>query len=362
MPEEATAVINGAAKSSVMMSAMTRMPNMTRLQERMPILDQLPVAYFTGQQDDALRGPQATAAWFNKFIVAQEIAAVFTVPQNVIADSGYDIVSMVMPRIMESIGLAFDQAVAVGKNAPLAGSIWPECILTQAGVAIDPQGFGVAGGRNNEGHSNIVSLGGAASYTCPDGTVATTNAVGYLNEYQATAGKDIGTGTNPKSFYGGAFQRVLNMGYRTSSIMGTIPFEGALQGMTDTTGRPLLLNNGQSPIQGKPSLSIAGVPYSSADNGALESASGLLAIGGDLKQAVFSVRQDIDYQVTTEGVITDSTGKVLVNCFQQRCWAVVVWFRVGWQVPNPPSIVAAANNRNVNGSSTVRSPFWALVS
>jgi len=340
MPEEATAVINGAAKSSVMMSAMTRMPNMTRLQERMPILDQLPVAYFTGQQDDALRGPQATAAWFNKFIVAQEIAAVFTVPQNVIADSGYDIVSMVMPRIMESIGLAFDQAVAVGKNAPLAGSIWPECILTQAGVAIDPQGFGVAGGRNNEGHSNIVSLGGAASYTCPDGTVATTNAVGYLNEYQATAGKDIVTGTN----------------------MGTIPFEGALQGMTDTTGRPLLLNNGQSPIQGKPSLSIAGVPYSSADNGALESASGLLAIGGDLKQAVFSVRQDIDYQVTTEGVITDSTGKVLVNCFQQRCWAVVVWFRVGWQVPNPPSIVAAANNRNVNGSSTVRSPFWALVS
>ena len=75
---------------------------------------------------------------------------------------------------------------------------------------------------------------------------------------------------------------------------------------------------------------------------------------GDFRQLVYAMRQDITYTVTTTGVITDASGQIIYNLFQQDMTAMRVVMRMGWQLPNPPNWIKQTD------SDTSRYPFAVL--
>ena len=81
-------------------------------------------------------------------------------------------------------------------------------------------------------------------------------------------------------------------------------------------------------------------------------ASRALLIGGDWSQAVWAMRTDITTKLLTEAVISDASGKVLINLAQQDAVALRVVFRAGWALANPVN--------RVKGDKSQRYPFAVL--
>lgn len=109
-------IIEGAVKSSRAMSMFRRLPNMTSNKTKMRVLDSLPLVYWQGS--DNARKKLTTMAWDKKYIIAEEMAVIVPIPENVLDDASYDIWGEVKPRIVEAMGKKFDQAVFVGVDKP----------------------------------------------------------------------------------------------------------------------------------------------------------------------------------------------------------------------------------------------------
>ena len=58
------------------------------------------------------------------------------------------------------------------------------------------------------------------------------------------------------------------------------------------------------------------------------------AVVGDYDQAILGVREDLEYQISNTAVITDSTGAIQVNAFQQDAHILRVVARYGFAVSN----------------------------
>ena len=56
---------------------------------------------------------------------------------------------------------------------------------------------------------------------------------------------------------------------------------------------------------------------------------------GDFSQMIIAIREDLNWLISREAVITDSDGKVLLNLFQQDSVALRVVFRVAMQIAQP---------------------------
>ncbi len=109
-------IIEGAIKSSRAMSMFRRLPNMTSNKTKMRVLDSLPLVYWQGR--DNARKKLTKMAWDKKYIVAEEMAVIVPIPENVLDDADYDIWGEVKPRIQEAMGKKFDQAVFTGIDKP----------------------------------------------------------------------------------------------------------------------------------------------------------------------------------------------------------------------------------------------------
>ncbi len=109
-------IIEGVVKSSKAMSMFRRLPNMTSNKTKMRVLDALPLVYWQGS--DNARKQITKMAWDKKYIVAEEMAVIVPIPENVLDDANYDIWGEVKPRIEEAAGKKFDQAVFTGVDKP----------------------------------------------------------------------------------------------------------------------------------------------------------------------------------------------------------------------------------------------------
>ena len=98
------------------LSLMRRLPNMTSNKTKMRVLDSLPLVYW--QNGDNAKKKITKMAWDKKYIVAEEMAVIVPIPENVLDDADYDIWGEVRPRIEEAMGKKFDQAVFVGVDKP----------------------------------------------------------------------------------------------------------------------------------------------------------------------------------------------------------------------------------------------------
>lgn len=288
IPEQASReIIKNVPQMSAVMSVARRLPNMSSHQFRMPVLSALATAYFIAGETQSARdyGLKQTTeqAWTNKYIYAEEIAAIVPIPENVIMDieaGGFDVWGEIRPSLEEAIGLAFDQAVMYGTNAP---ATWPDDLLTGA----------VAAG-------NDVVLG----------------AVGDLYD-------DI-------MAENGLLNKVEVDGFNVTGHIGALTMKGKLRGLRGDDGQPLFVRD----MQGAAQYSLDGSPIVFPVNGSVDATQSLM-FSGDFRQIVYSIRQDITWKILDQAIIQDSEGAIVYNLAQQDMLAMRVTFRCGWQLPNP---------------------------
>lgn len=277
--DAAREIIQGVPENSAVLSLFRRLPNMTKAQQRLPVLSLYPSAYFvTG--DTGLK--QTTkVAWENKYLDAEELAVIIPIPEKVLDDADYDIWGEVKPRIMEALGVAIDAAVLHGTNAPAS---WPDDLVAAALAA----GNSVALGTGADIYDDIMGEGGVLSLVEDDGFMVT----GHI---------------------------------------GAMTMKAKLRGLRDTSGQPIFVRT----IQEKTPYQLDGEPIFFPKNGALDPAAALL-ISGDFNQAVYSIRQDVTTKLLTEATIYDTNGQtVLYALAQMDMVALRVVMRLAWQVPNP---------------------------
>ncbi|MBQ9198366.1 MAG: phage major capsid protein [Clostridia bacterium] len=301
IPEERSREILAAVpEQSIAMRLMRRLPDMTSKTRSIPVASSLPTAEFING-DTGLK-PTTDMAWENVKLTAEEIAAIVVIPENVLDDSDYDIWANVLPRINEAIGVAFDKAVLFGTDKPAS---FPSGIVNGAADA-----------------GNALALDGGASL------------------YQQLLGE------------GGLAALVEEDGFVPSAYVGAVSMRSKLRGTVDGNGLPIF---GRAPYRegmfGRAAYELDGADIYFPGSGVMDAQRALL-IGGDWSQAVWAMRTDITTKLLTEAVISDATGKVLINLAQQDAVALRVVFRAGWALANPIN--------RVNESKASRYPFAVL--
>lgn len=299
MPEEfQREIIQNVPEMSAVMSLATRAPNMSRAQRRIPVLSVLPTAYFLNpgpaarsDASDITRKKLTRQLWENKYLDAEELAVIVVVPENVLEDSDYDIWGEVKPKLLEAFGLAFDQAVFYGTNAP---AIWPDAIVP-ASIAVN----------------NYVALG----------------SLGDL--YDDIMGD------------GGLISKVEEDGFMVNGHVSAMTMRGKLRGFREKSadgtngGQPIFKALYKEGVQGATRYELDGERMIFPRNGSIDPSQSLL-ISGDWSQLVYAIRKDITWKILSEAVIQDPvTGEILYNLAQQDAVAIRAVMRLAWQVPNP---------------------------
>lgn len=278
IPEDVSRdIVQGMAEGSTVMRLARRLPDMPRDARRMPVLSALPTAYFV----DGDTGLKQTTdmAWADKYLNVEEIACIVPIPENVLDDQDYDIWGEVRPRIVEAMGVVFDQAVLFGVNAPAS---WPTDVRAAAVAA---------------GNSKAISADLYADLLSTGGVIALVEADGFFVNGHVAA-----------------------MGMRAR-----------LRGMVSATEKIPLFQN--LPGQAM-SYTLDGAPIEFPRNSGFVTTSTHM-ISGDWSQLVYAMRKDISYKILDQAVITDASGNVIWNLPQQDMVALRAVMRVAWQVPNP---------------------------
>lgn len=129
-------IIEGTVKSSKALQMFRRLPNMTSNKTKMRVLDALPLSYWQGS--DTAKKKTTKMKWDNKYIVAEELAVIVPIAENVLADADYDIWGEVRPRIEEAFGKKIDQAIFVGEDKPVGFRADLLTSVLNAGAMITP--------------------------------------------------------------------------------------------------------------------------------------------------------------------------------------------------------------------------------
>lgn len=138
------------------------------------------------------------------------------------------------------------------------------------------------------------------------------------------AGKNVAPSTNNTyTQISDAMTEVETSGYDVTGILGGVALKGEFRkGLLDNTGQPLANSE------------VTELPRVYAKNGAWDNTLAKFIVG-DFSQAVYSIRQDITFDVFDTGVITDGSGNIIYNLMQDDMVALRMVFRMTWGVPNP---------------------------
>lgn len=284
-PEEvAREILQGLPAASAALSQFRRV-NMSRAQQRMPVLSALPVAYWVST-DTGLK-QTSELAWGNKYLDVRELAVIIPIPINVIDDSDFDIWGEAKPRLIEAFGAKLDAATLMNVDNP-----WPEAY--QKGItrqAFDAGNFVVEG-----------------------------TGVDFADDISLTMGK------------------VEEDGFDVNGFWARRKVRARLRGLRDDNNQPIyqpIAQGSPATIYGEPLTFVAGGPW--VNNYEL--------IAGDRNAAVLGVRSDISFKIFTEGVISDDSGNVVLNLMQQDAVAMRAVGRFAFAVANPINAegVAEAN-------------------
>jgi HK97 family phage major capsid protein len=295
MPEDVSReILQAAIQQSAALTLMRRTP-MTRAQQRKPALTAFPASYWVGG-DTGLK--QTTKQqWGNKYLNAGELATIVVVDQATFDDQDYDMWGEIRPRVAESIGEALDKAIFFGVDIP------------------------------NE-------------WTDFDGIVPEAEAA----DHEVTLGDNADIGLDISA----AMEFVEDDGFDVTGHAGPRRLRAKLRNARSSgSGEPIFqqLADGQG-------RTIYGDTFAIFGNGAWDGST--LDILGDYSQALLGVRQDITYQVFTEGVVSDDDGVVIVNLMQQDSIALRVVARFAALIANP------ITRQDDDPDSTTRYPFALL--
>ena len=304
--EVARDIIQNVPGSNPIMQLARQLPNLSAAQRRMPMFGSSPYAYFVS----AGGGLKQTADvdWTNKYIDAEEIAVIVPIPQDVIDDATYDIWGEVKPQLIAAFGRTIYGAVAYGTNIPASWS-------------------------TNLGGGGLVAIATTA------GNVA--SAAAFTDLYEAILGES-GEGEAD-----GQLMLLEADGYMATGHVAAISLRGRLRNVRATDGVPIFTRAAQDATL----YELDGAPIYFPTDGSVLAASAL-DIAGQWDQLVYAMRQDISYQIFTEGVITDAGGGIVYNLMQQDMVALRAVMRLGFALPNPPNAM--------NTDDDTRCPFSLL--
>lgn len=294
--EVANTIIQGLPAASASLATFRRV-NMTKSQQRMPVLSALPVAYWVSG-DTGLK-ETSEINWANKYLDVRELAVIIPIPINVVDDSDFDIAGEAIPRLIEAFGAKLDAATLMNVANP-----WPETY--QKGIV--RQAF---------------------------------DAGNYVVEGSSVAPHDDFAGDISDTF-----AKVEEDGFDVNIVYARRKVRARLRNLRDDTGNPIyqpISAGNPATIYGETLQFVPGGPW--VNNYEL--------IAGDRNAAILGVRSDFDFKVFTEGVISDDSSNVVLNLMQQDAIAIRCTGRFAFAVANP------INAEGV-GDST-RFPFAVLV-
>ncbi len=260
---------------------------MSRNQQRMPVLNALPVAYFVN--GDTGRKQTTKVEWKNQYLNVEEIATIVPVPENVLDDVDYDLWAQIQPLIEEAVGKALDNAIFFGANKP--GS-WPAALVAGAMAA-----------------GNTFDLGESVQ---ADGGIAED-----ANQLMGTVEDD---------------------GYDCSGHAAPRTMRRRLRGARDTQGQKLFDVS---------TMTLDGVPVQyvmsdlwpkmalSPDGGVTPGEDGVAMLTGDWSKGIIGVRADMNWKLLDQAPIFDEDDNLVINLAQEDSVAMRVTARYAFQIANP---------------------------
>ena len=305
--EVSSEIIKSLPGSNPIMQLARRLPNLSSGQRRMPMFGSSPYAYFVAAGGGLKQTTEMD--WTNVYIDAEEIAVIVPVPQDVIDDADYDIWGEVRPQLEAAFSRTIFQAVAYGTNIPAS---WTVNFGTHAGLCA----FAVA-------HS------------------ATASIAAFTDLYEAILGESSDGAAD------GLVSLLEADGYMCTGHIAGTSMRGRLRNVRSVDGVPLFTRAMQDTTR----YELDGAPIYFPTDGSVV-ATTYLDIAGQWDQLVYAMRQDMTYQIFTEGVITDAAGSIVYNLMQQDMVALRAVMRLGFALPNPPNPMQA--------TAGSRSPFAVL--
>jgi len=264
---------------------------MKRAQQRIPVMSQLPIAYWVaGASLDArdIGMKQTTSLqWDNVYLNAEEMAVIVPIAKNLLDDMDYDFWEQVRPKVTEAFGVALDEAIFFGVNAP---TTFPSSIVAGANAA-----------------GNLVLAG-----------ASTVDYLDDVNNAMATVEAD---------------------GFDVTGFWARRQVKAKLRGLRDTTKG--LLYYPDSPPSAEANVgTLYGekIVFSNAGlSGFATGAANYSMIMGEWDQSMLAVRDDISMEMFDTGVITDNGTPPVIqyNLMQQDMVALRVTARFAWAIPNP---------------------------
>jgi hypothetical protein len=221
------------------------------------------------------------------------------IPIAYLDDADVPLWSQVQPRITEAVGALIDSAVLWGINKP---ATWGESVF----VGATKSGNSVIEGTGLDLGQDVASLG----------------------------------------------EHMAQTGYTLSGFAAMPGMNWKLVGIRSAQGIPIY----QPDMTGKPGGTLYGYQMSEVNNGSWQMpTAGAVMLGGDFTKAIIGMRQDISFKMFTEGVISDDTGKVILNLMQQDAVAMRMVMRLAYATVNPVTVMQKGS------AITARWPFGAVL-
>lgn len=308
IPEQVAGEVIKEATASSVVAQLARKVRMSSKSYRQPVLDVLPDAYWVNG-DTGLK--QTTAVeWDSIYLTAEPLAVLVVVPDEFIDDSTIPIWSEVKPLIAQAFGKKIDNAALWNVDRPAS---WTTSVYQSAAAA-----------------GNYVEIGQNPGMVASAATIA-PGAATYSDLAVDVAMMGL---------------QLANDGFSLDAFASQPGFNWRLMGMRTTTGEPIYTS-----LVGDTRAGLYGVPFAESRNGAWDAEVKL--IGGDWSKAILGTRQDMQYTMHTDAVISDGSGNVIFNAMQQDSKIMRVVGRFGFAIANPVT--------SLNSTRSSRSPFSLLV-
>jgi HK97 family phage major capsid protein len=225
-------------------------------------------------------------------MTAEELAAIAVIPDAVFDDTSIPIWENLRPLLAEAIGTKVDQAGIFGTDKPAS---WP--------LALAP---------------GAVAAGNVMTETAPDFGVSV-----------AELAQKIVTGS----------------GYNVSGFITQPGFRWRLRALRSPGDGQFVYDPNANTLYGLPADEVMNGAWGVTDPGTT-------LIEVDWSKVFIGIRQDITVKILDQSVISDDTGKVIINLAQQDAKAMRVVFRVGFQVYTPANRVGNAATKYPAGVLT----------
>jgi len=208
IPEEAAAeILKSVEETNPLMRLARRLPNMSRAQNRLPVMSALATAYFVNG-DTGLK-QTGEVNWTNKYIDAEEVAVIVPISEAVLSDSEFDIWGEVKPELVKAINNAINAAVLYGTNIPAS---W----------------------TTNLGAAGLLARCTAAGHTL--------SLAAYADAYEAILG-ETAAGVD------GIYMSVEGDGFQVNGVMAHPSVKGILRNLRDSNGNPIFKSAVQDPTR-----------------------------------------------------------------------------------------------------------------